>query len=161
VRALIAFEIQAMHDSLVHFDRQLLVFCTAPHSDGARRSLCEQVGRVAMEKAGNQIEHRLGALLLLALLPEGDARNSVIRQARIVAWQQDQLLEMMPDESKPVAWVQRQVDCLIQPGATELGCARRFIAESGRPLDPPASWRSRWESLPVGQGFPPDSPSRQ
>jgi hypothetical protein len=161
VRAGIAFEIQAVQDSLVQFDRQILVFCTAPDSDDARRSLCEQVGRVSMEKAGNPLDHRLGARLLLALLPEGDARNTVIRQARIESWQQDQLLDLMPDDSTSAQWVQRQVDCLIQPGATELGCARRFIAQSGRPLDPPPNWRSRWESLPVGQRFPPDSSSRE
>jgi hypothetical protein len=149
VRARAALEIH-MADLVLDFDRQILVTCTAAGNDDAQRSLCEQVGRVAMGKAGNQLNYRLGACLLLALLPEGDARTTIIRHARVIAWQHDQLLALLPDEAAGDEWAQRQVECLVQPGASELACMSRFVRDSGRPLEPPPGWRARWESLPVG-----------
>jgi hypothetical protein len=115
-------------------------------SSPLRRDLCVAAAQRVVERADSASAHVGASRVLVALLPEGAARDALARESAKLQWQLQALHELeRKREQDPEARPGPDplvVKRWLEPGATALGVMRRTLRTAGIALGPPADWQA-------------------
>ena len=112
--------------------------------EAARRDECIAIARLMANRSGSSVAQRWGTRLLVARLPPGEERRAAAAQRRRLDWLIEKQAALAAESDYPrgaLRW--------LDPAADEMTALRAVLQESGLPLEPPAGWRSQFETVPV------------